>query len=101
MGYWCVFGSDSLEGRLFDYIEVNILVIDVTKMNYVVDIQAIIYRFQNDKDKYGFPHALPITCQQQMHDYSSTITGKQVIMHLKDHNIVILIDSGHSNLPMV
>ena len=36
-----------------------------------------------------------------MHNYSSTITGKQVVMHLKDHNITIPIDSGPSNLPMI
>ena len=37
----------------------------------------------------------------QMHNFSSTITAKQVVMHLKDHNIVIPIDSGPSNLPIV
>ena len=37
----------------------------------------------------------------QMHNFSSTITAKQLVMHLKDHNIVIPIDSGPSNLPIV
>ena len=35
-----------------------------------------------------------------MRDYSSTIIGKQVIMHLEDCNIIIPIDSGPSNQPM-
>jgi short-subunit dehydrogenase involved in D-alanine esterification of teichoic acids len=36
-----------------------------------------------------------------MYNFHSTINVKQVVMHLKEHNIVIAIDSGPSNLPMV
>jgi hypothetical protein len=36
-----------------------------------------------------------------MHGQHSTGSGNQIVMHLKDHNIVIPIDSGPSNLPMV
>ncbi len=79
----------------------------------MVGIGAVIYRFQNDKGEDVFlpciAYHLPTADIQlfspqtyhQMHDYSSTITGKQVIMHLKDHNITITIDSLTSNLPMI
>ena len=78
--------------NFFDYVEVNILVKDVTKMNYVVGIGTVIYKFQNDKDKdlflpsiaYHLPTAdlqlFSLQTYHQMHDYSST-TDKQVIMH--------------------
>jgi hypothetical protein len=106
-------GLTPYRADFFDYIEVSIPVKDVTKTNYVVGIGTVIYRFQNDKGEdvflpciaYHLPTAdirlfSPQT-YHQMHDYSSTITGKQVIMHLKDHNITIPIDSGPSNLPMI
>ena len=35
-----------------------------------------------------------------MHSQHSTVSGNQIVMHLKDHNIVIP-NSGLSNMPMV
>ena len=106
-------GLTPYRANFIDYLEVNIPVKDVSKTNYVVGIGTVIYRFQNDKGQdvflpcvaYHLPTAdirlfSPQT-YHQMHDYSSTIIGNQVVMHLKEHNIVIPIDTGPSNLPMV
>jgi hypothetical protein len=106
-------GLTPYRADFFDDAEVNIPVKDVTKTNYVVGIGTVIYRFQNDKGEdvflpcvaYHLPTAdirlfSPQT-YHQMHNFSSTITAKEVVMHLKDHNIVIPIDEGPSNLPMV
>jgi hypothetical protein len=106
-------GLTPYRADFFDYVEVNILVRDVTKTNYVVGIGTVIYKFQNDKGEdvflpciaYHLPTAdiclfSPQT-YHQMHKFHSTINGKRVVMHLKEHNIAIPIDSGPSNLPMV
>ena len=97
----------------FDYVEVNSPVRDVTKMNYVIGFGTVIYKFKNDKGEdvflpciaYHLPTAdICLFCPQayhQMHDYYSTINSKRVIKLLKENNIVIPIDSGPSNLPMV
>jgi hypothetical protein len=103
-------GLTPYRADFIDYLEVNIPVKDVTKMNYVVGIGTVIFRFQNDKGEdvflpcvaYHLPTADIFLFSPQtylhMHDFSSTITGKQVVMHLKEHNIVIPIDTGPSNL---
>lgn len=96
----------------FDYLQVNILVKDVTKTNHVVGIGTVIYKFQNVRGHdiflpciaYHLPTAdiqlfSPQTYNQLL-GFSSIVTGKQVIMHLKDQNIVIPNYSGPSNLPM-
>jgi hypothetical protein len=106
-------GLTPFRADFFDYVEVSIPVKDITKTNYVIGIGTVIYKFQNDKEEdvflpciaYHLPTAdirlfSPQT-YHQMHECHSSINSKQVVMHLKDHNIVIPIDSGPSNLPMV
>ena len=82
-------------------------------MNYVVGIGTFVYRFKNDRgDDVFLPciaYHLPTAdirlfspqSYHQLHGHHSTVDGKQIVMHLKDHNVVIPIDSGPSNLPMV
>jgi hypothetical protein len=106
-------GLTTYKADFFDYVEVNIPVRDVTKTNYVVGIGTVMYKFQNDKGDdvflpciaYHLPtadiHLFSPQTYHQMNNSHSTITGKQVVMHLKEHNIVIPIDWGPSNLPMV
>jgi hypothetical protein len=79
----------------------------------VVGIGTVIYRFQNDRGDdvflpciaYHLPTAdiLLFSPQsyRQMHGQHSTVNSNQIVMNLKDHNVVIPIDSGPSNLPMV
>ena len=106
-------GLTPYRADFFDYVEVSIPVRDVTKTNYVVGIGTVVYRFQNDRgDDVFLPciaYHLPTAdirlfspqSYHQMHGQHSTVSGNQIVMHLKDHNIVIPIDSGPSNLPMV
>ena len=106
-------GLTPYRADFFDYVDVSIPVRDVTKTNYVVGIGTVIYRFQNDRgDDVFLPciaYHLPTAdirlfspqSYHQMHGQHSTVSGNQIVMHLKDHNVVIPIDSGPSNLPMV
>ena len=82
-------------------------------MNNVFGIDTVIYNFQNDKGGdvflpyigYYLPtagiHLFTPQNYHQMHNQESTISGKQVAMHIKDHNIVISINSGTSKLRMI
>jgi hypothetical protein len=96
-------------------VDVNILVEDAAKLNHVIGVCTIIYRFRMTR-KMPSGHELVVTFQhptaaviflfnpqtyQQMHDQESPISGRQVLKHLKDHNSDIPIDSGPSNLHLV
>ena len=83
-------GLTPYRADFFDYLEVNIPVSNVTKMNYVVGIGTVIYKSQNNKGEdvflpciaYHLPSAniclfIPQT-YHQMHNYYSTINSKRV-----------------------
>ncbi len=63
-------GLTPYRADFFDYVEVSIPVRDVTKMNYVVGIGTVIYRFQNDKGDDIFHLELLITLLLQTFVYS-------------------------------
>ena len=77
-------GLTLYRANFIDYLEVNNPVKDVTKTNYVVGIGTVIFWFQNDKGEDVFLlcvayHLFSPQTYHQMHDFLSTITGKQVI----------------------
>ncbi len=98
---WDTGASLGLTPYRADYVDVNIPVRDGMKTHYVIGIGTVIYKFQNDKGEDVFlpciAYHLPMgdirlfspQTYHQMHDYHSTIDSKRVIMHLKEHNIVI------------
>ena len=106
-------GLTPYRADFFDYVKVDIAVKDVTKMNKVIGIGTVIFKFSNDKGEdvflpciaYHFPTSdirlfSPQT-YHQMHDGHSTLNKDEVLMELEDHRIVIPVDKGPSNLPMV
>ena len=86
-----------------NYVEADIAVKDVTKVNWVIGIGTTLHKFWNDKGKDVFlpcvSYHLPITdirlfspqTYHQMHGGYSTVTGGSVEMILKNNKIVIPI----------
>ena len=95
------------------YVEADIAIKDVTKINHVVVIGTTIHRFKNDKWKDFFLHCvsyyLPTTdvcifspqTYHQMHRGNSYLCSDCVKMNLKDNIIVIPIFRELANLPIV
>ena len=72
-----------------------------------------VFKQMNNKEKDVFPLSItyhlpsmgiwlfiPQTCHQ-MHESYSVLDSNQAVMHLQDQMIVMLIELGASNLPMV
>jgi hypothetical protein len=107
------FGLTPFKADFIDYVECDIPVKDVTKVNKVIGMGTTLHKFKNDKGddvylpciSYHLPTAeirlfSPQT-YHQMHGGYSTVSADEVKMHLKGHTIVVPIDKGESNLPMV
>ena len=107
------FGLTPFRSDFIDYVEADIAVKDVTKVNRVIGIGTTLHKFQNDKGKDVFlpcvSYHLPTTdvrlfspqTYHQMHGGHSILCGDCVEMNLKDNRIVIPIRRELANLPIV
>jgi hypothetical protein len=107
------FGLTPFRSDFVDYVECDIKVKDVTKVNTVIGIGTTISKF---KDAKGADIFLPCVSYHltttdvrlfspqtyhQMHGGTSEVRANEVIMHLDDHDVVIPIDRDGVNLPIV
>jgi hypothetical protein len=102
-----------LRGDFIDYIEVEIPVRDVTKINKVVGIGTTMHKMVDTNGKVCYlpcvSYHLPQTdvrlfspqTYHQLHGSHSEVYGDRVEMILPDHRIIIPIDRNGANLPIV
>ena len=95
-----------------DYVEAEIAVKDVTKVNIVIGIGTTLHKFRKDKGNIVFLpcvlYHLPTTdvrlfspqTYHQMHGGYSRINGDCVKINLKNNKIVIPIRREQANLPI-
>ncbi len=96
-----------------DYVQVEIPVKDVTKVNTVIGVGTAIFKFANDWNEIIYlpciAYHLPTTdvrlfspqTYHQMHGGKSTSNGNTVTMSLPRHRIVIPIEKHGCNLVVV
>ena len=106
------FGLTPFRSDFIDYVEAEITVKDVTKINRVIGIGTTIQKFQNDQVKDKFlpcvSYHLPTTdvslfstqTYHQMHGGYSCLIGDSVDMYCKGNRIVIPIRREQANLPI-
>lgn len=107
------FGLTPFRSDFVDYVECDIPVKDVTKVNRVIGIGTTIHKFKNVNHEDVFlpciSYHLPITdvrlfspqTYHQMHGGFSEVHGTHVVMHCKKQTIAIQINSRETNLPIV
>jgi hypothetical protein len=107
------FGLTSFRGDFIDYVEVEIPVRDVTKINKVVGIGTTMHKMVDTNGKVCYlpcvSYHLPQTdvrlfspqTYHQLHGSHSEVYGDRVEMILPDHRIIIPIDRNGANLPIV
>ena len=114
MGYRSIiFGLTLSRSDFIDYVEADISVKDVTKINRVIGIGTTLHKFKNDKGKYVFlpcvSYHIPTTdirifspqTYHQMHGGNSYLCSDCVEINLKANIIVIPIRRELSNIPIV
>ena len=108
------YGLTPFRSDFVDYVECNIPVKDVTKVNTVIGIGTTLHRFVDENNQEVFlpcvSYHLPATdirlfspqTYHQIYGGNSTVDGDKVTMQLRGgKRIVIPIDKGCTNLPMV
>ncbi len=107
------FGLTPFRRDFIDYVEVELPVKDVTKVNKVIGVGTAIFKFKNASGHdiflpciaYHLPTAdirlfSPQT-YHQTHGGRSEIDADQVIMKLRQETIIIPIERGGCNLPII
>ena len=108
------YGLTLFRSDLIDYVECDIPVRNVTKVNKVIGIGTTLHKFIERNGQYIFLPCISYHLTQtdvrlfspqyyhQMHGCHSVVHGNQVTMHLPFHSIPILVDlGGGANLPVV
>ena len=108
------YGLTPFRSDFVDYVKCNIPVNDVTKVNTVIGIGTTLHRFVDENNQEVFlpcvSYHLPATdirlfspqTYHQIYGGNSTVDGDKVTMQLRGgKRIVIPIDKGCTNLPMV
>ena len=107
------FGLTPFRSDFINYVEAEIAVKDVTKVNKVMGIGTTLHKLRNNKGKSVFlpcvSYHLPTTdvrifspqTYHQMHGGYSRINGGCMEMNLKNNKIIIPIRREQANLPIV
>ena len=107
------FGLTLFRSDFIEYVEADISVKDITKINHMIGIGTTLHKFKNYKGKNFFllcvSYHIPTTyvrifssqTYHQIHGSNSYLCGDCVEMNLKYNRIVIPICSGIANIPIL
>ena len=110
---WASYGLKLFMSDFIDYVERNILVKDMNKINRFIVIGTNLHKFieSNGQDillpyisyhlTQTYVRLISPHTYHQMNDGHSIVHGNQVTMHLPFHRIHTPVDIGGNNLPVV